>query len=66
MKIEDINGLSDLLKMGSTLEQITQSLKEGLSDEDKKKFDEELEKSGYSKTIKDVNNLQSQFKNSIK
>lgn len=57
MNIGDIKGLTDLLKLGDTLETIVGSLKENLSEEDKKKFDEELEKNGYNKAVKDAKGL---------
>lgn len=66
MNLGDIKGLEDLLKLGDTLEQITSSLKENLSEEDKKKFDEELEKNGYHKTVKDAKNLKFDVSETLK
>lgn len=66
MNLNDIKGLQDLLKLGDTLEQITNSLKENLSEEDKKKFDEELEKNGYQKAVKDAKNLKFDVSETLK
>jgi hypothetical protein len=66
MKIEDINGLTDLLKLGGTLETIVESLRDNLSEEDKKKFDEEIEKSNYKKVLRDAKGLKIDVSEALK
>jgi hypothetical protein len=60
--LKDIKGLEDLMKLGTTLEQITESLRDQLPEEDRKKFDDELDKNGYEKTLQEAKSLKSQLK----